>query len=87
VAAVRRVEAQDVLGEVELDLHSLAAGVHERRGESSDGHVERNLPPVVDHRLQGEAELAHHLGPQVQRLFGLLPVGQGQLRPRFISKG
>ena len=43
------------------------AGVHEGRGEAAGRHVERNLPPVVDHGLEGQPHLAHNLRPHVQR--------------------
>src|SRR5205823_9272898 len=42
---------------------------------------ERDLPPVVDHRHQPQADLADHLGPEVQRVARVCPGGERQVRP------
>ena len=46
-------------------------------------HVQRDVPPVVDERLVGQAHLADHLGVQVQGVAGVLPVGNRDRRPAF----
>jgi hypothetical protein len=81
VGAAGGVDPQHMLGEVEPDLQAEPPGVHERRGEAPIGHVQRDPPPVIDHRLQGQTDLADYLGPQVQRVAGVRPAGEGLLRP------
>ena len=66
--AVGRPDDELVVDEVELDLEARAPVVHERRREAAGEHVQRYLPPVVDHRLEREADLADDLGPHVQRV-------------------
>ena len=50
--AVGGAEVEHVVDEVELDLEPAVAGVHERGRQPARRHVERDLPPVVDHRLR-----------------------------------
>ena len=40
---------------------------------------------MVDHRLEGEAHLADDLGPELQRVAGVLPARQRQFRPHRSS--
>jgi hypothetical protein len=67
--------------EVEFDLEHAVAGGHRRRRQSTRRHVQRDLPPVVDHRRLREANLADDLRPAVQRLPCRGPVLDTQCRP------
>src|SRR5690606_28819496 len=70
-----------VVDEVELDLQAAVSGRHERGGQATRGHVQRDLPPVVDHGLQRQAHLADDLGPHVHRVARVGPRGGCEVRP------
>ncbi len=78
-------QQQPVLEKVEVDLQEAALVRHRRRGEPGRGDVERDLPPMVHHGRELEPDLADHLGPQLQRRAGVLPVVVAKVRPRIGS--
>ena len=57
------------------------AFVHERRSEAARRHIQRYLPPVIDHRLEREPNLADDLEPHVQGVARVAPVGDREIRP------
>src|SRR5262245_40968566 len=71
-----------MVGEIELDLEAGAARVHERCREAARRNVEGDLPPVVDHRFEREADLSDDLGPHVKRVERVLQRGQVEFGPR-----
>ena len=74
---------EPVVEEVEPDLEGLRA-VGDRRGRQAPRvQVERNVPPVIERGRQRQADLARDLRPHVERGAGVLPLGQGQLRPEL----
>ena len=76
----RDVEA--VVQEVEVDLEAAPALVGDRRCRQPGGaHIKRHVPPVVDDRRVGHADLADDLRPQVQGVSCRRPVVNRQRRP------
>src|SRR5204863_323121 len=70
-----------VIQEIEFQL-DVALGIGHRRGaEPARRDVERHLPPVILHRRQGEARLAHDLRPAMQRRLRVRPIAQRQVGP------
>jgi len=70
-----------VIQEIEFQL-DVALGIGHRRGaEPARRDVERHLPPVILHRRQGEARLAHDLRPAMQRRLSVRPIAQRQVGP------
>jgi hypothetical protein len=61
--AVGCAELKEVVDEVELDLETAPARVHERRREPTGRDVERDVPPVVDQRRRRQSDLADDLEP------------------------
>src|SRR5258707_11303350 len=70
-----------MIEEIEVDLKAARAIRHRRRRQPSACHVKRHLPPMIDHRRAGEADLADDLGPQMQRGAGILPFLEWESRP------
>ena len=63
-----------------------ARAVGDRRGgQPARGHVERDVPGMIEPRRQRQADLAGDLRPQMQRRGGVLPRGIGQCGPAFGS--
>ena len=61
---------------------SISLPIRDRRGpESACGHVERNLPAVVQPGRQRQPDLPYDLGPELQRHRGVAPRGIGQFGP------
>ena len=78
---------EHVIDEVELDLQAAPTHVHERRRQTARGNVERHLPPLVDHRAERQPNLPDDLRPEMQRVPGVFPLGQRELRPRAVLTG
>ena len=79
--AACRADMKHVVDEIELHLQTLVACVHKRGREAPPRNVQRHLPPVVEHRLEGKPHLADDLRPYVQRVTGRLPRRHRQLGP------
>ncbi len=71
-----------MIQEVEFHLQVYIPRMHQGRGQAPRGHVERCLPPVIDHGLQSQPDLTDYLGPEMQRVTGILPPYERQLGPR-----
>ena len=82
--AVAREDHEAVVDEIEIDLEATGAIGDRRGGEPARGDVERDVPPVIGHRRQRQADLADHLGPELQRGAGLAPFGEGE---RWVGEG
>ncbi len=74
-------DVQLVFAEVELDVERTPVVRDQRGGQAACGDVERDLPPVVDHRRHRQSDLAHDLSPHVQRVAGIGPLPHEQRRP------
>jgi hypothetical protein len=86
--AVAAIDAQRLLDEIEVDAERSTVAVrHHRRRQAARCDVERNVPPVVEHRLLPQANLADDLRPTVQRLGRLLPLLIDQVRPTLHPRG
>ena len=68
--------------EIEIDLQRAVAIRHRPGGEPARGHEQHDAPPVVRQGRERELHLADDLGPQVQRVAGVLPIRIGERRPR-----
>jgi len=80
-APVARVDAQPVINEIENDLECPWPIRNRRRAKSARGDIERHVPPMVHLRRERHSHLARDLGPSMQRLAGLAPRGQREIRP------
>ena len=67
------VDVELVIDEVELDFESAGAVRDGRSGEPARGHIQRDIPPVIDQGRERHADLADDLSPHVQRVVGVLP--------------
>ena len=63
---------------VELDLKTRLSKRNGRRSQAAGCDVEGHIPPMILQRGESETSLAHDLGPHVERVAGLLPVGEGK---------
>ncbi len=81
--AVAHIQPQHVIDEVEIDLELASAGRHRSGGQPARGHIERDVPGMVQPWRQREADLADHLGPQMQRRAGVAPIRGRQRGPAF----
>jgi hypothetical protein len=79
--AAAGLDQELMIGEVEVDLERIAVIRHQRGGEAPCRDIERDLPPVIYERRLGQADLADHLGPQLQGRTRVVPCRQGQRRP------
>ena len=79
-------ENELVVDEVEDDRQGAVPVSERRRREASRGHLERDVPVVIDERGQREADLAHDLRPHVERREGVLPGFEGQRGPGFAGR-
>ena len=79
--AIGGSQLEHVVEEIELNLETSPAGVHERGGEAAGGHVHRHVPPLIDHRRECHADLADDLGPHVQRVARVRPRRQREIGP------
>ena len=80
--SVARADEQPVVEEVEVDLKGPGAARDGGGRQPAGGDVERDVPGVVDPRQPGEPDLAHDLGPPVQRRVRVLPPVQREGRPK-----
>jgi hypothetical protein len=76
---VGRAHDQRVVHEVQADVERRAAVMQAARREPTHVDVERHVPPVVARRRRRQADLAHHLAIQMQRVLRRSPVDQAQL--------
>ena len=74
-----------MIDEVEVDLEPAVTVRDRRRRQAPRRHVQRDVPPVVERRREGQPHLADDLGPHVQRGDRGLPVPPRQLRPRTVG--
>ena len=73
--AAGRGDVERVIDEVELNFKDALAVRNRRRRQAPGTDVERDLPPMIDARGQRQADLAHDLGPHVQRRVRIRPGG------------
>ena len=83
--AFARGDHETMVDEIEVDLKAEGTVGHRRGGQPAGGHIERHLPPVIDQRGLGQADLADDLSPKLQRRASVPPFGQGQARPDFFA--
>ena len=57
--------AEAMIDKVEIELEQAVAVRHRTRGQATRGHVQRHVPPVVEGRGRGHADLADDLCPHV----------------------
>jgi hypothetical protein len=77
---VRTINA--VVDEVEVDLEGRVSFVQPSGGEAAHVDVEGNVPPLVARRRGREADLAHDLAVEVQRVLRRPPVDEVELGER-----
>ena len=83
LAASAGLNDRQMLEEIELHFED-AVFIRDGRGsQTARSHVKRNLPPMVDARTQCQPDFAGNLRPHVERVVGVLPGCQRQLRPGF----
>jgi hypothetical protein len=71
--------------EVKRHVKGAAAIGNGRGGQPTRGDVQGDMPPVVEERREFQADFAHDLRPQVQRLAGVSPCLIGQSWPECCS--
>ncbi len=87
LGAVRRRDAELVIDEVERHLEPAVSPRDQRSRETAVGDVQRHVPPVVDERRVHHPHLADDLRPELQRVPGVLPIGDGDGWPRVRCVG
>ena len=70
-----------MLTKIELDVELARPVVNRRSREPARSDVQRHVPRVVRPRRTNEADLAHDLTPQVERLQGVAPLLVFEFRP------
>ena len=75
------LDLQPMVDEIEIDLKTARAVRDQRGGQASAGHVQRNVPPMVDRRRVREPDLADDLRPKMQRGTGVRPFRERQFGP------
>src|SRR5207247_7192420 len=79
--ALTGLDQEPVVDEVEIELERPRAVRDRGRRQPARGHVEGDVPRVVDPGTPGQADLPDDLRPPVQRGVRVLPVLQGQAWP------
>ena len=64
--------------EIKLDFKTRLPERNGRRSQAAGCDVEGHIPPMILQRGESETGLAHDLGPHVERVAGLLPIGEGK---------
>ena len=77
----RSFAVQEVINEIEVDLKARATIRDRRSRQPATGHIQRDLPPMVDHRRMGQPDLSDHLRPQMQCRAGVGPIRKGKIGP------
>src|SRR2546423_1448784 len=73
---------QYMIDEIKMRFHAaVAAEGHHGGGESVRRNVQRDVPPVIEFWSEFQAGLADDLGPEMQRIAGLLPFFERKRRP------
>jgi len=75
-----------VVDEVERQGERLVLPRHRSSGEAARRDVQRDVPPVIEPRRLGQADLAHHLRAHVERVASVFPFGERQRRPDVIVR-
>jgi hypothetical protein len=81
-SAVVGAHDQRVVDEVEVDLKCRVVVMQPPGREAAHVDVEWGVPPLVARRRGREADLAHDLAVEVQRVLGRTPVGEVEFRQR-----
>ena len=82
-----RGDAEAVINEVELHGAGPTAIRNRGRGEATGGHIERDMPLVVQLWTQDEPNLPDNLRPHMQGGIGIVPGCQRQARPECRAVG
>ena len=70
---------------IQLDLEYFCPDRYRRGPKPSSGHIEGNLPAVVDPGGQGQPDLANNLGPELQGHGRIAPSRIRQIGPNCIT--
>src|SRR5205807_3062305 len=79
--AVAGLYAQRVVNEIEVDLENPFAIRYGRGSQAAGGHVERDVPRMIEPGCLRQPDLAYDLRPQMKRRAGLPPGRIWQVRP------
>src|SRR5262245_60403406 len=70
-----------MLDKIEVDRERAPLPWQGWRAEAARRRQQGDVPPMIDHGVERERNLARHLGPAVQGLAAAVPGGKRKLRP------